>query len=165
MVASPASTSSISMSSSVSMSCTVDRFVRLKPSEPNRCERKPPIEPDRGWKPCWVWVAGSPWFCDWPGAMPTLEMPLAPGRPLGMACGVRDGGAPACTSSKCCRRSCSEASVRPQQAKSFMKLASSLGRYEDEWYEGDWLLKAAGEVPAIMMLMGVLTDGWCLAWR
>jgi hypothetical protein len=31
-----------------------------------------------------------------------------------------------------------------------MKFASSLGKYEDEWYEGDWYGK--GEVPAIIIL-------------
>jgi len=36
-----------------------------------------------------------------------------------------------------------------------MKAASILGRYDEEWNEGDWLLKAAGDVPAIRMLM------WC----
>jgi hypothetical protein len=38
--------------------------------------------------------------------------------------------------------------------KSFMKLASILGRYDDEWNDGDCpLVKGAGEVPAIMMLL------------
>lgn len=63
MVARPSPMSSISMSSIVSMSCTVDRLVRLKPSDPSRWERKPFTEFDRGWNPNWVFVAGSPWVC------------------------------------------------------------------------------------------------------
>jgi hypothetical protein len=31
-----------------------------------------------------------------------------------------------------------------------MKFASSLGRYEEEWKEGDW--KVNGDVPAIIIL-------------
>jgi hypothetical protein len=31
-----------------------------------------------------------------------------------------------------------------------MKLASSFGRYDEEWKEGDWKVK--GDVPVIMML-------------
>jgi hypothetical protein len=31
-----------------------------------------------------------------------------------------------------------------------MKFASSLGKYEEEWYEGDWY--GNGEVPAIIIL-------------
>ena len=58
---------------------------------------------------------------------------VADGRPFWPPCELREGGAPAWTSSKCWSRSCREASVRPQQAKSFMKLASSLGRYDEEW--------------------------------
>lgn len=43
--------------------------------------------------------------------------------------------------------------MRPQQVKSFMKAASILGRYDEEWNEGDWpMFIGAGEVPAIMML-------------
>ena len=38
--------------------------------------------------------------------------------------------------------------------KSFMKLASILGRYDEEWKEGDCpLAKGAGDVPAIMILL------------
>jgi hypothetical protein len=33
-----------------------------------------------------------------------------------------------------------------------MKLASSFGRYEEEWKEGDW--KVNGEVPVMMILWG-----------
>jgi hypothetical protein len=34
-----------------------------------------------------------------------------------------------------------------------MKAASILGRYDEEWNEGDWpMFIGAGEVPAIMML-------------
>jgi hypothetical protein len=35
-----------------------------------------------------------------------------------------------------------------------MKAASILGRYEEEWKDGDWpMFMGAGEVPAIMMLL------------
>jgi hypothetical protein len=36
-----------------------------------------------------------------------------------------------------------------------MKAASILGRYDDEWNEGELPVKGAGEVPAIMMLSGL----------
>jgi hypothetical protein len=68
---------------------------------------------------------------------------------------VRAAGALACVSSKCWSRSCSEASVWPQQVKSFMNAASILGKYDEEWKEGELLTKGAGEVPAIMMLVGL----------
>lgn len=71
-------------------------------------------------------------------------------------CEVRGAGILACVSSKCCNRSCSEANVRPQHVKSFMKLASILGRYDDEWYEGEFWVNPAGDVPAIIMLVGLL---------
>lgn len=37
-----------------------------------------------------------------------------------------------------------------------MKLASSFGRYDDEWKEGDW--NGKGEVPDIIMLLKVSHD-------
>jgi hypothetical protein len=65
------------------------------------------------------------------------------------------GGPCACASSKCCSKSWRESNVRPQQVKSFMKFASILGKYDDEWNDGDWL-NAAGDVPDIIMLQDVL---------
>ena len=38
-----------------------------------------------------------------------------------------------------------------------MKLASSFGRYDEEWKEGDWKVK--GDVPVIMMLCREKKDG------
>lgn len=34
-----------------------------------------------------------------------------------------------------------------------MKLASSFGRYDEEWYDGDWYAK--GDVPCMMILDNV----------
>ena len=80
--------------------------------------------------------------------------PVAVGSPFGTGCELRAAGALACVSSKCWSKSCNEANVSPQHVKSFIKAASILGRYEEEWKDGDWpIFMGAGEVPAIMMLL------------
>lgn len=40
----------------------------------------------------------------------------------------------------------------PQQAKSLMKFASSFGRYDEEWYDGDRKPPENGDVPCMTML-------------
>ena len=136
--------SSISMSSSVSISCTVESCVRLNPSLEAaklfcRCIAR--------WSICVMLRVASPFAALVEGRRP-------PGKPAWLETDERCAiwlDCCAWNSSKCCRSSCSESSFCPQQLYPDKKFASIFGRYEDEWSEGD-LPKCIGDVPVIIML-------------